>query len=176
MTTSMKASRRDQLPRSRRALLAGALAGVGAWAASTLAKPGSTRAGVDGDVVLGATSDADAAVTKVISWDDAFIGESRDFGYGLQGISAAGTGVYGNGSEQGVLGTSPDSVGVLGTSLNSIGVKGFGGNDGVQGSGKDRGVAGFSRSGHAIEGQSARGWAGWFEGKVHASRYLESAR
>ncbi len=29
------------------------------------------------------------------------------------------------------------------------------------------------RSGHAIEGQSARGWAGWFEGKVHASRYLE---
>jgi hypothetical protein len=67
MSTSIDVSIGDHQPRSRRALLAGAFAGLEAWATATLAMPGAAHAGVDGDVVLGATSDADAEVTKVIS-------------------------------------------------------------------------------------------------------------
>lgn len=54
-------------PRSRRALLAGALGGLAASAAALLRAP-AARAGVDGDLVLETTNNTDA-MTELVSTD-----------------------------------------------------------------------------------------------------------
>jgi hypothetical protein len=100
-------------PRSRRALLLGALGGLAASAAA-FARPASIRAGVDGDVVLDATNAATG--TTEIDGDGAdpvlqvanetgvgVLGGSGDVSFpdpinastGVYGISVAGVGVYG---------------------------------------------------------------------------------
>ncbi len=102
-------------PRSRRALLFGALGGAIATAAA-VARPATTLAGEDGDVVLDANNTAagttqiagtaDAPVLRVVSEDNVgAIGASGvavvdipppiEASTGLYGVSGAGHGVYG---------------------------------------------------------------------------------
>ena len=102
-------------PRSRRALLFGALGGAIATAAA-VARPATTRAGVDGDVVLDADNTAagttqiagtaDAPVLRLVSEDNVgAIGASGaavvdipppiETSTGIYGVSVAGHGVYG---------------------------------------------------------------------------------
>jgi len=104
--------------RSRRALLAGAIGGLGAWAASAVGRATPARAGVDGDVVLGGanvssgttsienlTNTANTmffvstmvggAVAGSSSLSDAIIGFSRDR-HGVVGASTSGHGVHGS--------------------------------------------------------------------------------
>jgi hypothetical protein len=89
--------------RSRRALLAGALGGIGAWAASAIGQASRVQAGVDGDVVLG-TSNTATSRTSIHNFANnaaVFLAESAaDLGYGggigVMGTSSSGTGVWGN--------------------------------------------------------------------------------
>ena len=90
---------------SRRALLAGALGGLGAFAASAIGRRSPVRAGVDGDVVLGAGNSATSttSITAIGNFGDVFAASSNgadavngyaQAGAGVFGFSATGTGVH----------------------------------------------------------------------------------
>jgi len=122
---------------SRRALLAGALGGIGAWAATAMVRPGAASAGVDGDVILGAvnTATATTAINNTTTSSTNFslnnthagiglVSQSVD-GYGLYGVSTSNTGVYGNSQEgTGLRGQSDSGQGVFGVSQTNVGVLG----------------------------------------------------
>jgi hypothetical protein len=94
-------------PRSRRALLAAAAAGVGTLVASRLAAPAAVDAGTDGDVVLGAAN-TETSVTKITNTNSQDIAISASqpngrgsavlgdayYGYGLHGTTTLGAAVY----------------------------------------------------------------------------------
>jgi hypothetical protein len=122
-------------PRSRRALLAGALGAGLATVASALGRPEAALAGTDGDVVLGG-GNITAGGTLIWNQDPfgkpvAFIGEvDNPAGTGVEGYAFATTGtncgVRGRSdstSGTGVVGVSP-GVGVEGTSTGSYGLVG----------------------------------------------------
>jgi len=137
MTASVENPTSQGRPRSRRALLAGALGGIGAWAAAALDRAGAVRA-ANGDPVLVGGTYTSTSVTKIsgITNDQAvFWAENTQGGDGLQGSSLAGTAVsatstYGPGvqggssSNAGVVGNSDTSTGVAGGSTSGVGVRG----------------------------------------------------
>jgi hypothetical protein len=103
--------------RSRRALLAGALGGIGAWAASAIGRHDSVRAGVDGDVVLG-VDNAAVTTTKITN--------ATNSNTVFWAASGSGNGIYGSStSNSGVVGGSSSWVGVWGVSTSEAGVHGF---------------------------------------------------
>jgi hypothetical protein len=132
-------------PRSRRAVMAGALGGVLA-SLGLLAKAPEVRAGTDGDVVLDWTNAA-AATTEIVGagTDEVFrvIGTGKsiraaattgtgleahsDSGYAVHGASKTGVGLFG-GSGNSVNDAYPDpidpSTGVYGISVDGTGVYG----------------------------------------------------
>lgn len=133
----------ESKPTSRRAVLVGALGGLGAWAASAIGRPSPARAGTDGDVVLGAANTA-TTQTGITNFDNnstvLLVESAIDLGngggiavtgvstssIGLYGTSSSSSGVYGNSSSgTGVYGTSDSGAGVWGTSSTSVGVRGF---------------------------------------------------
>jgi hypothetical protein len=86
--------RHESKARSRRALLAGALGGIGAWAASAIGKSSPVRAGVDGDVVLG-TGHTATLVTSITnnSTSSTVFAVFSTSGVGLWGSSSSDKGV-----------------------------------------------------------------------------------
>ena len=89
---------------------------------------------------------------------------------GIHAIGGGAQGVIGNG----VIGVEGNSQtrrgwGVSGVSTASggTGVRGQAAGEGA------RAVAGFTNSGHAIHGESAAGWAGFFDGRVFTNEYVE---
>jgi len=74
---------------SRRALLAGALGGISAVVAGAAARVSPVRAGVDGDVVLGATNNStlQTSINNTASGGNAFIGLATS-GIGVAGLSS----------------------------------------------------------------------------------------
>jgi hypothetical protein len=103
-------------PTSRRALLAGVLGGLGTLFASAIGRASPVRAGVDGDVVLGAANTASTPTQISNSTTSSLV-------FGAQSVS--GTGIIGQSTSlYGVLGSSQEYVGVQGTSTHSIGVRG----------------------------------------------------
>ena len=135
--------------RSRRALLAGALGGLGAWAAAVIGRADPTRAGVDGDVVLGGSNTTGGTTT-------------------IQNISGTANTMLFVSTSQGAtfFGVTDFADCITGFSQERIGVFGSGGT---------RGVSGNSHDGHGVHGESANGWAGFFDGKVFTNRFLELA-
>jgi hypothetical protein len=129
---------------SRRALLAGALGGLGAWAAAVAGRPSLTRAGVDGDVVLGAENSAAAytAIRNTTTDADVFYATTQGHGTAIYGSSQLSTGVFGDSFlGDGVRGLTSNGIGVLGTSGGSQpGVVGKSTNS-------SSGVLGFSAAG-----------------------------
>lgn len=115
------------VPRSRRALLAGGIGGLAAFVASALGRPLPARAGTDGDVVLGATNRASATtiveVGDLQGYPPAPMYPIGIYGRaGTPGLSAAG--VYGwSYSGTGVVGHSVESSGVLGVSSAAVAVR-----------------------------------------------------
>lgn len=104
MTTNVPT--RSRIP-SRRALLAGALAGIGAALTGAVGRLGHVRAADGQAVVLGVANSAlnVTDVTSTSSSNPAFRGTSPGTGVGLWGHSEAGTGVFGKGfGEAGVSG------------------------------------------------------------------------
>jgi len=137
--------RPESRPSSRRALLAGALGGLGAWAAASISRPSAARAtGIDGDVGLGAYNTAGSTTT---------IDTSGNSSNAFEAISNAGTAITGNStSGTGVDGfTSGTGSGVSGTSYGFSGVFGY-----TPGGTNTRGVTGVAYGdGTGVVGQSS---------------------
>jgi hypothetical protein len=187
---------------SRRALLTGALGGLGAMAASAIGHPGVARAHDVDDVRLGATNTAttttkisNGTTTSTVLWG------SSNSGYGVAGSSSSSIGVSGSSSSStGVYGSSTTGIGVYGFSStqdqpalrghsslgNSTGVQGTSGSPpptraktGVHGyavqDSAARGVVGETTSGHGVHGIATTGYGGYFAGKVYTTKWYEAA-
>ena len=113
-------------PRSRRAMLLGALAATGA---GLVARVQPVNAGIDGDVVLGAGNGATTMTLIVNTTTDG------------QAFAA-----YGNGKGTGVEARSGSGYGVFGNSASGVGVYGLGDVARVSGlsTGEGKGVKGIS--------------------------------
>jgi hypothetical protein len=152
-------------PASRRALLAGALGGVGALAASAIGRASPVRAGVDGDVILnqgnGATLATSITIGPTFPGENAFVATAKG-GIGLTGNSDSNYGIHGTTlGSYGVHGSSSDTGGgVRGEAVSGYGVYGS--------SNSNFGVYGTSNSTHGVFGSSnSTGWSaalGWSSG------------
>ena len=114
---------------SRRALLAGALGGIGAVAAGAMAKVSPVRAEGEAIVVGGEYTTATSRTFLQNSANSNVVLEARSSSNGV-----------------GVIGSSSSNAGVFGSSASHIGVHGA--------SGSNRGVYGSSSSGTGVEGGS----------------------
>ena len=140
---------------SRRALLAGALGGVGAWAASAIGRPQTAHANDPFDVVLGGSniSGDTTAITNNSTAFHVLTCGSTSSGTGVRGFSSSGVGVAGDSdSSFGVSGTSNTGRGVQGSSGSSYGVIGYSSATGQPASvgrsnGNSTGLLGHSGSG-----------------------------
>ena len=180
-------------PRSRRALLAGAIGGLGVWAASAIGRAAPAEAAAGDPIRMGQVNNAGRTTTELearLPYQSAAL-KVRQFGDG-QGINAVGknpvvarvpddeplgTAVVAQGGELGVAG-SGTAIGVFGHGL--VGVEGRATRIGKRLIGvlgvsiKGKGVSGETERGKAVHGRSRRdGWAGDFEGRVFTSRYIE---
>jgi len=173
-------------PRSRRALLAGALAAGAATVATAVDRPGLTRAADNGNVVLGQTNTAtQVTVIDVGANGDAIKGVGTAtglWGVGNNGVYAQSTasgagnnGVFGwssgaTGYTGGVSGQadSPQGVGIWGwASANGSGAMGISGTDTTTAAPANTGVWGWAAQdatargvhGQTTAGQGVRGEA-----------------
>ena len=125
MTATLQPETRSS---SRRALLAGALGGIGALAATVIGRADPARANDPNDVVLGSASNVATTTTKITNGVDnaAVIFETQGIsGYGVYGHCTTGVGVKGSSSSNaGVAGDSSSGVGVYGSSSSSYGLYG----------------------------------------------------
>lgn len=111
---------------SRRALLAGALGGVGAWAAAAVGRASPVRA--EGEpIVVGGVYTTATSVTRLrnqVNDETVFSARSDGEGDGVDGRSGSGFGVSGTStSGYGVFGGSGRGRGVFGASNSGIGVQ-----------------------------------------------------
>jgi hypothetical protein len=193
MTSSVARTATDG--RSRRALLAGALGGLGAWAASAIGRASPARAEGQNVQVGGEYTDATsvtliqnqtttAAVFRAISTAGGVgIWSSSNSFYGIYSTSGSGIGVEGESSSSiGVRGysgsaTQPAIVGWSGGGAGqATGVLGFSGTVGAPTARAKTGVYGYAnQDGKAkgIVGESSKGFAGYFLGKVYLSKFQE---
>jgi hypothetical protein len=187
---------------SRRALLAGAMGGIGAWAAAAIGRASPTHA-ANGDPVLVGGSHSGTGATSITNSGSpiAFIGVSTAATNDTTGIFGQANGSTG----RGVLGfapaTSGANYGVWGQSNSPDGRAVFGWNSeintGVYGSSSEvapnmlpnarrtgvygfsdrgsfaKGVWGRSPGGHGLHGESSSGWAGFFDGRLFVKKYVE---
>ncbi|HSM18273.1 MAG TPA: hypothetical protein VK845_14905 [Gemmatimonadales bacterium] len=105
---------------SRRALLAGALGGLGAWAASAIGRASPAHA-ADGDPIYIGANNYGTSETRLGNTAPNSVGFRADSGsgsgYGVIGTTDNGWGVYGSGNNGiGVLGTSSSGIGTYGQS------------------------------------------------------------
>lgn len=166
-------------PRSRRMFLAAAAGAATATAAVALDPRSVVRAGVDGDVVLGAlnttttttslritANDLDVLRVRGISENAAIVGANDDVGSGVRGEATTGSGVLGvapNGN--GVEGSTTMGTGVLGVSEQGTGVMGHItlSGDGVHGHS-------FATAGVGVRASAEAGTALVVDGKASFSR------
>jgi hypothetical protein len=175
---------------SRRALLAGALGGIGVWATSAIGRASPMQAANGGPVVLGSGNLATAltGITNTSAGSTTLHCSSTGAGTGVSGSSQSGFGIRGESSGIGVSGTShgPSQPASLGQSVgNSTGMLGVSGSTlptakpktGVYGYANQDNTAsavyGLSPLGVGIRGHSASGYAGYFEGRVYTNAWYE---
>ena len=180
---------------SRRALLAGALGGIGAWAASAIGRASPVRA--EGQYVHVGGEYTDATSVTLIQNQTTSAAVFRAIN------TAGGTGIWSSSNSfYGIYSTSGSGIGVEGESSSSIGVRGYSGSTTQAaivgwsggGAGQATGVLGFSGTvgaptakaktgvyGYAnqdgkakgIVGESSKGFAGYFLGKVYTNKFHE---
>ena len=186
---------------SRRALLAGALGGLGAVVATAIGRPAATRATDGGNALLGLsnTSTTETSFENTDAGEVSLGGHHIGSGIGVSGSSDSGMGVYAaSDSGYGVRGGSHLSHGVYGVTVgslaatvghsvnNGLGVVGCSGvasvpapkaKTGVYGyAGQDnasQGVWGHSPAGNGVVGSTTTGYAGYFSGKVYSTQFYE---
>lgn len=106
--------------RSRRAVLAGALGGLGAWAASAIGRAGQVRA-ANGDPVLVGQSQSGVSATTLSSTGSPGLIVSSSFtpgGTGLRGFTGAQMGIGVQGLSHGVEGVGLDGQATAATGAN----------------------------------------------------------
>ena len=142
-------------PRSRRALLAGALGGLAAWAASTASRVDPAAATTGDPIRMGRLNRAGGTSTELQtnSSKPAFRAIQLGGGAALRGDATTGRGVMGiaGGDGAGVWGYSPGHYGVSGNSRHGSGVAGFATTTGT-------GVYGSAASGAGVYGVSEFGY------------------
>ena len=127
MTASLE--RKPPSP-SRRALLAGAIGGLGALAASAIGRPSVAQGHDVDDVLLGGANTATTvtSITNTPVQGDALQADGAGSGSGVVGSSGSGKGVWGDSSSFiGAEGSSGTYWGVYGVSGSHIGVYGSSG-------------------------------------------------
>ena len=160
---------------SRRAVLAAAAGGLGAWAASALGRAAPAQAANGDPLILGGASNETSQTTYVQSTTanltvfEAFSGNSDGSGVALLGESYGVTGIGVRGfspSWRAVMGLTNTGRGVHGESTSGWGVYGrSSSNHGVHGAGTV-GVHGESSAGTGVEGISTNGYAIRGSGRV----------
>ena len=177
---------------SRRALLAGALGGLGAWAASAIGRANPVRAEGEAMVVGGDYTDATSQTTLANTANNAnvFQATSSGGGIGVYGASSSSVGLYGVSDSNIAVWGHSEATNIAACAARSFGhstgVEGYSGegslpppkaNTGVYGyAAQDNtanGVFGESPAGRAIVGYSSSGYAGYFSGRVYTSKWLE---
>jgi hypothetical protein len=187
---------------SRRALLAGALGGLGALAAGAIGRPQVAQGHDVEDVRLGGTNaettqtwisnttNTNAVFGAYSTSSGTAVYGSSNTGFGLGGISTSSVGVYGNSSTSiGVSGFSNSLTGVSGYSNGTIhpatvghsagdstGVQGYSGAATLPSAKAKTGVYGYANqdaSAKGVVGQSSKGFAGFFIGKVYTTKFHE---
>ena len=170
---------------SRRALLAGALGGLGAWAASAIGRTSPVRAGVDGDVVLGGMNfpTLETSLSNQLNNNNVLSAQTDGAGTALSGSGQTGIGIAGTSAASNhpaMLGRSTgDNTGVQGfsgitatpTAPAKTGVFGYAAQDAAS-----VGVRGESPTGFGVYGKTTgTGFAGYFNGKTFMSQFVEIA-
>ena len=134
---------------SRRALLAGALGGIGAWAASAIGRASPVRAENE-NIQIGHEYDTAQSLTRLtntLNNDSVFTASSDGGGNAITGVSSSGFGVSaGSFSAAAVFGSSTSGSGLYGQSGSSYGVYGE--------SGASVGVYGKSHTWYGVYGES----------------------
>jgi hypothetical protein len=176
---------------SRRALLAGAIGGIGALAATVIGRAAPVRA-VDGQAVVVGGEYTGSSATGFQTTDTlALYGDSVSQ-VGVAGGSHSNSGVFGHSTtEIGVYGRSTANVhpALLGLTVgNSTGVQGFSAatdlpppaakpKTGVYGyaaqDSSSFGVVGESPAGIGVYGSSNTSFGGYFAGKVYTTKWYE---
>ena len=191
--------RPESTTRSRRAVLAGVVGGIGAFLAAAVGRAAPARASDPNDVVLGSPNTAstttsitnsttNAAVFSAVSTSGIALRGESEFYDAIWGVSDSGAGVFGKSTNLIAVGGESNATSqpaVRGAALgNSTGVLGYSGNQpnakpktGAYGfadqDGTSKGVWGSSPAGHGLHGQSSSGWAGYFDGRVLTKKYHE---
>ena len=166
-------------PSSRRAFLAAAAGATAAAAAAALESPQLVRAGVDGDVVLGASNTtttttsiritanaSDVLTARGVSDNAVIVGTNDDVGSGVRGEATTGSGVLGvSPSGSGVEGSTTQGTGVLGVSEEGNGVIGH-----ITLSGNGVHGHSFASAGVGVRASAEAGLAMVVEGRAKFSR------
>lgn len=173
---------------TRRALLAGAVGGIGAWAMGAIGRSSPVSA-ANGDIMhVGDTLTGTTGTTLNLTSGSggALKGTNTGTGVGVWGVSSLGSGIRGEGGDAGVLGIGPTGVygsgsnrglfgqgqgdyGAVGVSIvNNTGVLGLSGSaESIPASKPNTGVFG-----HAAQASSSRGV--WGSSPAGAGLYGES--
>jgi len=154
----------DTQSRSRRALLAGALGGLGAWALTAIGRASPVEAAAGDAIRMGGLNSAGGTSTslRTTTNSSAFLVEQLGHGPALRAEATIGSGVEGKAVDGvGVIGRSRNEAGVTGESFRSTGVLGIShrlGTSAVVGqSDRGKGVEGRTKSGWAVSGSSPDG-------------------
>jgi hypothetical protein len=181
MTASPSSPPESKSP-SRRALLAGALGGLGALAASAIGRASPVRAGVDGDVVLGVGNAATTptSITNSTNSNAVFQATSTSAGTGVHATSASGAAVFAESFDYiavSAYSSAASSPAILGQAAGgSTAIQGYSGSGGPPAATAKTGVYGYAAqdsTSRGVHGESPTGWAGYFAGRVYVSRYHE---
>jgi hypothetical protein len=147
-------------PRTRRAILAGALGGLGAWAASAAARVSPTRAAAGSNLILGSSTNNAGTSNTILSTSSSVVAFEllqNGPGTGLMGYATAASGgtrgVYGRSNSPNGDGVQARNAGAAGT---GAAMRAFGGNNIglVATSDTTTGVQGISTSSYGVLGQS----------------------
>ena len=117
MTASIESKPASTKSSSRRALLAGALGGIGAVAAGAMAKVSPVRAEGEAMVVGGDYATATSLTSLINGANNADVFQARSMAAGDAVVAGSNTG-------RGVYGTSSTDAGVYGYSISGTGVRG----------------------------------------------------
>jgi hypothetical protein len=186
---------------SRRALLAGALGGIGAWAASAVGRASPVHA--EGEVIhVGDEWTTATSKTKIANLANSatVLEVESNSGVGLLSNCASSIGIQSaSGSNIGVLAASGSHIGLyaysnatdnpasVGWSVgNSTGVQGYSGTASLPAPRPKTGVYGYANQdiystgtyglsplGVGVRGKTTSGYAGYFEGRVYTNAWYE---
>ena len=167
-------------PRSRRALLAGALGGLGVWAASAIGRAAPAEAAAGDPIRMGRLNKASSTATTLQTKTSApaFLVNQIGAGVAVRGVATSGRAIQGlaGSGGTGVWASSPDHYGVHARSDHGTAVLAESFDDGyaVQAyASNGTAVDVFSGSGVGVRCESGSNYAGQFIGRTHVAGYQD---